>query len=267
MKLNFSFTFCLLKIQISKRGDKIKNINQTLYICLDDSGKLSKKETLCTYGGIIFFSKNERDKFITQYRNITDSLKCKYCNHENFCNNSCPELKCSNIHPVHRRRIMNYIKKYYVISAIIDNTKVYPYILQDKSSKRRYLDYCVRRLIKEAIKNLIKLGKINPNRPLRIILEIDQQTTKSNGYYNLKDGLNEELIHGVSNFDYSLKVTPILHNNLDVLLTYKDSKYCLPIQAADFVAGTVRRITFYNQKDKIKLYKQLSFINFKIFFP
>lgn len=243
------------------------NNNQTIYICLDDSGKLSKKEKLCTYGGIIFFSKNERDKFITQYRSIINSLKCKYCKHSSSCNKKCPELKCSNIAPAHSRRIMNYIKKYFVISTVIDNNKIYPHILDDKASKGRYLDYCVRRLIKETIKNLIKLGKIDPNKPLKIILEIDQQTTKNNGYYGLRQGLIEELIHGITNFNYDFKVNPILNSTLSLDLTYKDSVFCLPVQAADLVAGSVRRINVSYYKNQVELYKQLSFVDFKIFFP
>jgi len=240
---------------------------QTIYICLDDSGKLSKNEKYSIYGGLIFFSKNERDKFITQYRQIIDELKCTYCKQKKACNNNCPELKCYNLKPTHRRRMINYIKKYFVISTIINNNKVYPHILENKLSKGRYLDYCVRRLIKEALKKLIKLGKINSKLPLNIILEIDQQTTKSNGYYELKEGLVEELTHGITNFNYALQVSPILHNKLNIDLSYKDSVFCFPIQAADLVAGSVRRITICYYKNEFELFKQLTFVDFKLFLP
>ena len=40
---------------------------------------------------------------------------------------------------------------------------------------------------------------------MRLIINIDEQSTKSNGYYNLKDGLTEELLHGISNFNYDIK--------------------------------------------------------------
>ena len=52
---------------------------QEIYINLDDSGKLTKKELLSVYGGIVFLSKKEKDKFITQYRSIINDIKCKYC--------------------------------------------------------------------------------------------------------------------------------------------------------------------------------------------
>ena len=48
---------------------------QEIYINLDDSGKLSKKEELSVYAGIVFLSKQEKDKFITQYRKIINEIK------------------------------------------------------------------------------------------------------------------------------------------------------------------------------------------------
>ena len=67
---------------------------QTIYINIDDSGKLSKKEIVSIYGGIVFLSKEEKDKFITQYRSIINDIKCHYCNQkeENNCNKTCPEM-------------------------------------------------------------------------------------------------------------------------------------------------------------------------------
>lgn len=54
-------------------------MQQEVYINLDDSGKLTSKEHICVHGGVVFLSKCEKDKFITQYKSIVESLKCKYC--------------------------------------------------------------------------------------------------------------------------------------------------------------------------------------------
>ena len=70
---------------------------QEIYINLDDSGKLTKKELLSVYGGIVFLSKKEKDKFITQYRSIINDIKCKYCKNKSTCNKKCPEIKNTNI--------------------------------------------------------------------------------------------------------------------------------------------------------------------------
>ena len=95
---------------------------------------------------------------------------------------------------------MNYIKKYYVIALVIKNENVYEHIKESKAARGRFVDYSIRRMIKEIIKSLIKCKSIDPNRPIRLIINIDQQSTKNNGYYNLYDGLIEELIYGIRNF-------------------------------------------------------------------
>lgn len=162
---------------------------QEIYINLDDSGKLTKKEKVSVYAGIVFLSKQEKDKFITQYRKIINEIKCSYCDQtKGECTKKCKEIKNTNIKKGHKRRIMNYISKYYTIALVINNTKVYNHIISNKASKGRYIDYTIRRLIKSTIEELIKDKKIDPHKNVRLIINIDEQSTKSNGYYNLKDG-------------------------------------------------------------------------------
>jgi len=222
---------------------------QEVYINLDDSGKLSKKEIISVYGGLVFLSKSEKDKFITQYRSIINSIKCKYCNTINNCNHICPEIKNTNIKANHKRRIMNYIKKYHVAAVIIKNNDVYEYIKNNKAAKGRFTDYCIRRLIKKIIINLIEIGLINPHKPIKLIINIDEQSTKSNGYYNLHDGLYEELVHGFSNYNYSSKTNPIIYSHFELKITYQDSSKNYAVQAADLLAGTIRRISINNQNN------------------
>ena len=253
-----------VKITVTTERKKIKT--QTIYINLDDSGKMSTKEKIATYGGIVFQSKKEKDKFITQYRSIVNDIKCKYCQNKVCDKNSCPELKHHNLKNSDIRRITNYIKKYMVVALIIKNDKIYNHIIQDKASKGRYIDYALRRFIKGIIFSLVKEGKINPDDPINIVLNIDQQTTKSNGYYDLKSGLFEELKYGIINFNYSKKHKPIVHGKLDINLTYQRSDKSYVIQAADLVAGMVRKINL-SVSDSEEIGKKLAFIYFKLFLP
>lgn len=242
---------------------------QVLYINLDDSGKLSKKEKVSVYGGIVFFNKREKDKFITQYRSIINDIKCHYCTKSisDNCGNSCPELKSFNLKSSDKRRIMNYIKKYYTIGCLINNDKIYDYIMKDKASKGRFTDYAIKRLIKELIKKLIKTKRINPNVPLKIIINIDEQSTKSNGYYSLRDGIIEELLYGVSNFNYNVLYKPILFNELEVYLKYQRSDKSYVIQASDLIAGTIRFEFLNNYDNDFELMNKLSFIDYILLLP
>jgi len=215
---------------------------QEVFINIDDSGKLSIKESISVYGGIIFLSKKEKDKFITQYRSIINSIKEKYDG---------KEIKNFNIKAKDKRRIMNYLKKYYILALIINNNKVYDYILSNPRAKGRFLDYSLRRVIKEVIESEIKNNNIDARSPLNIKISIDKGKTKSNGYYNLRDGLLEELKYGINNFDYSFKVNPIVFSDLEVHVTYQDSKVSYGIQAADLIAGTIRKDVLNNDYEDL----------------
>lgn len=233
---------------------------------MDDSGKLSVYEHVCVYGGLVFLSKHDKDKFITQYRSIIKSIRCKYC--KRMCDNNCPEIKNTNIKATDKRRIMNYIKKYYTIALIIKNDEVYNHIKNNKGAKGRFIDYAIRRVIKESIKSLIKSHFINSYEEIKLIINIDEQSTKNNGYYNLKDGLYEELKHGIVNYNYGNIINPIVHGEFSISLCYQNSSNSYVVQAADLLAGTIRRIFLESSDDIDELVSRLNkFIDLRIILP
>lgn len=247
-----------------------KNEMQTIYINIDDSGKLVDSEKVSSYAGLVFTSKKEKDKFITQYRSIVKDIKCKYCQQDiSVCssNKDCPELKHNMLKPKHNRQLMNYIKKYSVICCIINNDKVYPNIKNNTASRGRFLDYSLKLLIKQVIKSLIKEERINPNLPIKLIINIDEQTTKTNGYYNLRDGIIEELKYGIFNYNYGFFNVPIVNSDLDVEVCYQKSEKSYLIQASDLVAGTVRRLYLNNMDNSLEFSKRIEFVNYRIFLP
>lgn len=243
---------------------------QIVCINIDDSGKLVDTEKVAVYAGLVFTSKQEKDKFITQYRSIVNNIRCNYCNKDiSICtsNKSCPELKHNNLKNKHIRQLMNYVKRYSILCCVINNDKVYSNIKKDTASRGRFLDYAMKLLIKQTFKGLIKENIINPDIPVKLILNIDEQTTKSNGYYNLKNSIEEELIYGIYNYNYSKAYEPILHSGLDVKLHYQKSDKSYLIQAADLVAGTIRKNYLKNLNDLTEFYKKIDFVNYKIFLP
>lgn len=243
---------------------------QTIYINIDDSGKLVNSEKVSIYAGLVFTSKKEKDKFITQYRSIVESIKCKYCK-ENIIkcntNKTCAELKHNMLKPKHNRQLMNYIKKYSILCCIINNDNVYSRIKSDTASRGRFLDYSLKLLIKQTVKGLIKENRINPNLPVRLVINIDEQTTKTNGYYNLRDSIIEELKYGIFNYNYGFFNTPIINSSLEVNVCYQKSEKSFLIQASDLVAGTVRKLYLNNLDNFLEFSKRTEFINYRIFLP
>lgn len=243
---------------------------QTVYINIDDSGKLVNSEKVAIYAGLVFTSKKEKDKFITQYRSIVKDIKCKYCK-ENISsctkNISCPELKHNMLKPKHIRQLINYVKRYSILCCVINNDKVYSNIKNDTASRGRFLDYALKLLVKQTIKGLIKENAINPNVPIKLVINIDEQTTKTNGYYNLKDSIMEELKYGIYNFNYATKHLPIINTELDIKICYQKSEKSYLIQAADLIAGNIRRIYLNNINDITEFNKRINYVNYSLFLP
>lgn len=214
-----------------------------IFILMDDSGKLTKKENSCIYGGLFFYSSKEYMNFINKYKSVITSLKCRYCKQEKeMCNKNCIEIKgTSKIKPEHKRQIFNLIKKENNYGVFIKNKKVFEPIMQNKASRGRFCDYAQKRIIKEIVLYSINNNLINPNKPLKLIIKIDECKTKSNGYYNLRNSIYEELVNGVINFDYSKIHKPLLNNELIVDANNYNSKYHYGIQSADIMANYLHR--------------------------
>lgn len=240
-----------------------------IFILMDDSGKLTSKENSCIYGGLFFYSSKDYMNFINKYKSVVNEIKCKYCHQEkNTCNKKCLELKgTTKIKPVHKRQMFNLIKKQKNYGVFIKNQKIFKPIINDKASRGRYCDYAMKRIVKEIVLYSIKHENINPNKPLKLIIKIDECKTKSNGYYNLKNSIYEELVNGILNYDYSKIHKPILKNELTVNTNNYNSKYHYGIQSADIIANYLHR-QYENYLIKGKnISKTISTIEVKLFLP
>lgn len=204
----------------------------TVIIYVDDSGKLTKKESVCTYGGLVFTSQKEKENFNRMYKSILNDIKHNYIQEE---------IKNINLISADRRRIINLCKKYKPFSIIINNNDVYENIINDKASKGRFIDFAQKKTFIDILKELMKEDYFDKFTKVNLTINIDQQTTKTNGYYSLRDGLYEELIHGIENFNYGYKTKPILNRELNLNIHYLDSKKNTVIQASDIIAGIVRK--------------------------
>lgn len=231
----------------------------TIQLCLDDSGKLNANDDWTVYAGLVFYQKESRNSFIRKYKSAVESLKCKYCHQKpDSCTKKCPELKSNvGIHPRHRRRLLNIIKNEYTYAIVINNNNVYPHILSDKHSRGRYIDYAHKMIIKQIIRDLIAKNIIDRNDDIRLFLYFDEQPTLTNGYYDLSSSIREELLYGITNYNYNISFRPTLAGKLEISLCYFDSRFHYDIQAADMLAGTIRHIAISknqisDKKDLIK---------------
>ena len=238
---------------------------QEIQIYLDDSGKLTEKELFTIYAGLVFTDKKKMQEFHNIYKSAVNNIKCNYCNKtQNDCDNTCPEIKHNMLRKKDIRRLINIIKKYTLTACIITNSKVYPEQKSSKASKGRYLDFCIKMMVKNVVIQLIKSNIIDETQPLTIRLNLDEQTTKSNGYYSLDESIKEELETGFRNFNYNVYGKPVIYNKVNVILQYKHSINDFYVQGADLIAGYTRRVCIKDNEEK---HKKLNFIDYKVFLP
>ena len=213
-----------------------KTQEQIIYISLDDSGKLNNKEKYLVYAGLFFTNKKELEHFKALYKNIRNQIAKKdiYKDVE--------ELKGYTLKSKDRLRLLRFVHKYSTAGLIVDNSKIIKQdILISKDAKGRYRDFVIKLLIKDIIIDLIKNKKIDPYKSIVLIINMDQESAKTNGRYRLDEGIYEELIKGIANYNYGFKTTPILFSNLKVKIYTQNSKDSIIIQASDIVANNIWR--------------------------
>jgi len=240
-----------------------------IFILMDDSGKINSNENSCIYGGLFFFSNTEYINFINKYKSIINNIKCSYCRKNNTdCNKDCTEIKgTTKLKPQDKRRLFNLLKKQNNYGVFINNKKLYNHIMNNKAARGRYSDYAQKRIIKEIVMYAINNNKINVNKEVSLNIKIDEAKTKSNGYYNLKDSIYEELVNGIINFDYSIIHKPILNKGLNLKVRNYNSKYHFGIQGADMISHYLHNQYEQQLQNGKDITSTTSFIEVKLYLP
>lgn len=208
-------------------------ITQEVFFFFDDSGVLHKNEPsgYFVYAGYVFTSRKELESAKRKYINANKKIKEKLGRTD--------ELKAANLQARHKRSLYNAVRSYSSVAVAVQISRVYDHILGNKKSICRYKDYVLKRCVKAKLKNLIELGVIDRNKDIAIFVYIDEQLTATNGYYDLRDSIKEELQHGIINFDYGTTYPKIFESNVTVNIQYCDSSTNYLIQASDILANRI----------------------------
>lgn len=217
-------------------------MSQEVFIYLDDSGTLHDRSEgqYFVYAGYFFLSKKEKDAALAKYRSAVKKVNP----------DTDKELKAFGTLGKTKRFLNSALKDCESFSCVVDKKRVYPSIMASKKSIHRYKDYCIKRVAKAKIINLINRKLINPEEPIVIRLFIDNQPTSTDGIYNLRESIKEEFSAGIANFDYGTFHEPIFKNTVVVHTKFCDSKQHFLIQASDLLANSV--FTKYNYRPLLK---------------
>lgn len=231
---------------------------QKLYIYIDDSGKMSDKEICFSYGGVYFNNIIDRDNFKRLYTTfIKENKKTGFL--KNNMNEE-DEIKSSNSTTLFKRRVINLISNKIGVnthSITIFNKNLEKYVFKNRHTKGRREDYYQKILIKKIILNEIKNKNIDPFEEITLIVNIDNSKRATNGIYNLRESLSEELEHGINNFNYGAYFPPIINGKLIIQVNYINSEDNILVQASDFIVGYVNKKQQSMDEKYIKSGKQI----------
>ena len=166
-------------------------MEKQIFFFFDDSGVLHKNEQsgYFVYAGYVFLGRENLDSAKRKYIHANKEIK--------KATGMSGELKAAGLKPKYKRSLFNSVKAYESLSVAVNISKVYDHILAEKKSICRYKDYILKICIKAKLVEFIERGALSASDDVDIFVYIDEQLTATNGYYDLRDSIREELQYGI----------------------------------------------------------------------
>lgn len=211
-----------------------------IFIYSDESGVLDKAHNdYFVYGGIMFLSKEARDNcsrmFVAAERLTKRALRMP----------DEIEAKASNIGNKQRAKLFRALNNQIRFGVIVDQRKVLDRIFQSKKDKQRFLDYVYKIAVRRCFEFLIGKHKIEADAACNIHFYVDEHTTATNGKYELREALEQELKNGTYNVTWDKYFEPVFPNANIISLEYCNSSVKPLIRAADIISN---KIYYYANK-------------------
>lgn len=210
-----------------------------IFIYSDESGVFDKTHNdIFVFGGLIILGQESKEIWSRKYSAVEKAIRKKI---------SCPtkqESKACKLRNKEKNKLYRSLNNCYKFGVVIKLKDIMDRIFVNKKDKQRYLDYAFKIAIKKALAKMIQDGIIKSEEVDNIHFYVDEHTTATNGRYELREGLEQELKNGTYNYTYQLYYPPILSNIKSLSLQFCNSKSCVLIRASDIVANKI----YYNAR-------------------
>lgn len=207
-----------------------------LYIYADESGAFDKVHNdIFVYGGILVLGVESRDIMLRKQLYLESESR----KNELYC--AADEIKACYLPFKKRRRYISMNCKDVVRFAVIINQKsLRDRVFSTKASKQRYLDYALKRGIKNALQTSFKNGIYDIDEIGSISIIVDEHSTATNGKYALRESIDEEFRYGIYNPEYNKEFPAIFDSTFpSIKLSYVDSAKVPLVRTADITANWV----------------------------
>jgi len=169
-----------------------------IFVYSDESGTFDcHTGQYFVYGGIVYLSSEAMQDSARRYQAVENQIR-----QQNDVLQS-SELKASILLYKEANRLFKVTNREYRFGVVIEipRLRIREQIADDKKARQRYIDYAYKIAVKRFFKELIRNGAIDPQAVKTVHFFVDQHTTATSGIYELREGLEQELIHGTYNFE------------------------------------------------------------------
>ena len=203
-----------------------------IFVFSDESGVFDKKHNdIFVFGGVLFFSKEDKDNQSRKYINAENVAKQVDGLGED------EEAKASILSNKVKGKLFRSLNQVEKFGIVIHQQRLYDSVMMHKKTKQRYLDWAFKYALRKKLEGLILQNKLDPNSVESLIVYADEHSTATNGRYELEESLEQEFRFGVFLPDYRGYSPPLFPRLMKVKVLYLDSKTIPLIRAADIVAN------------------------------
>lgn len=227
-----------------------------LYVYADESGAFDKVHNdTFVYGGVVIAGAAAKADAEHRYAAMESRLRESKPGFEDGS-----EIKASRLDMRSRKRVFASIERpgCHQFAVIVDQKALNDQVFDSKRRKQRFLDYALKRGVKEGILEAMRLNAISPRDVDAISVVVDEHSTSTDGKYNLAESINEELRNGMFNPTWQVFYQPVFGNWLpEIPVSYVDSSKVAMVRAADITANWA----FMAERDKETYPKALDLLS------
>lgn len=233
-----------------------KGLDMNIFVYSDESGVFDKAHNdVFVFAGIIVLGKENKEIWSRKYSAAETVIRKK---------NSIPagkEIKATTISNGDKGKLFRSLNQCYKFSVVINQKEVLDEIFDSKKDKQRYLDFAYKIAVKRALEDMLLKDIIKSEEVHGIYFFVDEHTTATNGKYELREGLEQEMKIGTYNWKYSKYFPPIFPSVNHVELEFCNSATKLLVRAADIVANKVYHLAITGKTEKIKEISNMHVVN------
>jgi len=203
-----------------------------LYIYSDESGVFDKVHNdYFVFGGLVLFSKEHKENSERKYRTAENTVRAI----ENMSIQT--EVKASAVSNSSKGKLMRSLNSLEKFGIVIDQQRLRDEIFCNGKIKQRYLDWAYKYAVRRKFEQLISDGLLSADDVQSLYFFIDEHHTATDGVYELKESIEQEMKYGIFDFYNNNYIPPLFPNLSHVHLEFRDSKTVTLIRAADITAN------------------------------